>query len=136
MTQNITITNQVEYYTHTLSQSLQFDYERFVIKLHKDAIDRGEAVEYHTERLKEIKESNTFSNSKVFAVISDNDYYRIESHDGEKSVIAFVDKITGGVYKPESWDRPESDPKYNLLDETSREDCFLNVDWLGEFLNK
>ena len=59
MTQNITVTNQVEYYTYSLSQALQFDYERFIIKMHKDAIERGEAVEYHTERLKEIKESNT-----------------------------------------------------------------------------
>lgn len=136
MTETITVTNQVEHYTHILAQALQFDYERYVITMHKRAIDRGEAVDYHTQRLQEIKESNSFSNSKVFAVLAANKYLRIELHDNQKSIVCFVDKQTGDVFKPASWKGPAKDARYNLLDETSREACIRNADWAGGFLYK
>lgn len=136
MTQTITITNQVEHYTCILAQAIQFDYERFVIQTHKDAIERGEAVDYHTQRLQEIKESRSFSNSTIFPVISTDTHYRIEQHPpmGQKSIVAFIDKTTADVFKPESWDTPQSTSQYNLLDETSREECIRNATWTGDFL--
>lgn len=136
MEQTITVTNAVEHFTHILAQALQFDFERYVRNIHKRAIANGEAVEYHQQRLDEIDKNPSFSNSTIFVVIEANKYYRIEQHDNQKSIVAFVDKTTGDVFKPASWKGPAPDARYNLLDPESREECIMNADWAGSFLYK
>lgn len=54
----------------------------------------------------------------------------------DQSVHAFVDKQTGGVYKPSGWEKPAKYVRYKLSDSTHREYLFnpKNVDWSGGYL--
>ena len=65
-------------------------------------------------------------------------YHKILEIDsrGDQSTHAFVDKLTGDVYKPASYKSPAKGVRYNLLDEESRNDCLKYADWSGGYLYK
>lgn len=62
-------------------------------------------------------------------------YYKItQVWEGVESIHAFVDKITGDIYKPASYSAPYKDSRYNLFNEF---DKLLNeCDWAGSYLYK
>jgi len=53
---------------------------------------------------------------------------------GSRSVHAFVDRMTGEVYKSASWKSPAKGVRYNLLIISSREECMMRADWSGSYL--
>lgn len=53
---------------------------------------------------------------------------------GHRSVHAFIDKVSGQVFKPASWNAPAKGPRYNLLNEESRQLCLRRADWSGRYL--
>ena len=67
-----------------------------------------------------------------FTISTGRKYYKILENKG--SVHAFVDKTTGDVFKPASWNKPAQHVRYNLLDNRSRSLCFDNSDWSGGYL--
>jgi len=59
-------------------------------------------------------------------------YYKIIFSN---SVHAFIDKVTGDVFKPASWKAPAKIVRYNLLDINSCAKLFFsNPDWAGGYL--
>ena len=60
---------------------------------------------------------------KYIKVIQDN-----------SSVHAFINKETGDVFKPAGYNKPAKHVRYNLLDKSSRDNCYLRADWAGGYL--
>ena len=67
-----------------------------------------------------------------FNVKNGRKYFKVIHNDS--SVHAFIDKITGDVYKPASWRGPAPIVRFNLLDESSYEQCLACADWAGGYL--
>jgi len=62
-------------------------------------------------------------------------YYKItQVWEGVETIHAFVNKITGDIYKPASYSAPYKDPRYNLFTDFDKllEEC----DWAGSYLYK
>ena len=92
---------------------------------------------------------NGTANLMKFVVKTGKRYYKIVQQEFETwekskyygqyrdgSVHAFVDKETGDVYKPASWQAPAKHVRYNLLERKDREFLFdyKNVGWAGGYL--
>ena len=55
----------------------------------------------------------------------------------QRSAHAFVDLNTGDVYKPKNWSGPSlNGVRYNLLEDSSREQMYKRADWSGHYLYK
>ena len=63
-------------------------------------------------------------------------YHKIIMVDssGGRSVHAFVDKKTGGVYKSASWKAPAKGVRFDLRIISQREWLFQHADWAGAYL--
>ena len=64
-----------------------------------------------------------------------NKYYKItQVWEGVETTHAFVNKITGDIYKPANCYAPYKDTRYNLLNDFDKllEEC----DWAGSYLYK
>lgn len=78
---------------------------------------------------------------KLYSVHSSRKYYKIietdhcsrEASTGG-SVHAFVDKVSGAVYKPASWKAPAKHVRYQLLDDASFNKCMEVADCYGSYL--
>ena len=103
--------------------------------------------DYANEQIAEIE--NGTANLMKFEVREGRKYYKVvqsefETWNGSKyyqqyrdsSVHSFVDKETGEVFKPASWNRPAKHVRYDMRDE--RQLNYLldsrNVDWAGGYL--
>ena len=67
-----------------------------------------------------------------FYLTTGRKYHKIVEKNG--GVHCFVNKKTGEVFKPASYNKPAKHVRYNLLDENSRADCLLRADWAGGYL--
>ena len=67
-----------------------------------------------------------------FSITSGRKYYKILDRTG--SVHAFVNKQTGEVFKPASWNAPAKHVRYDLRIIKERNACFSNADWAGSYL--
>ena len=107
----------------------------------------GNYPEYARKQLDEIE--NGTANLMWFKVKTGKKYYKIvqqefETWEGSKyygqyrdaSVHAFVDKKTGQVYKPASWQAPARHVRFDLRIIREREFLFnyKNTDWAGGYL--
>ena len=72
------------------------------------------------------------SNPCKFAITSGRKYHKILDRTG--SVHAFVNKQTGELYKPASWNAPAKRVRYDLRRIKQRHECFNNADWAGSYL--
>ena len=107
----------------------------------------GNYPEYARKQLDEIE--NGTANLMWFKVKTGKKYYKIvqqefETWEGSKyygqyrdaSVHAFVDKKTGQVYKPASWQAPAKHVRFDLRIIREREFLFIykNTGWAGGYL--
>ena len=107
----------------------------------------GNYPEYARKQLDEIE--NGTANLMWFKVKTGKKYYKIvqqefETWEGSKyygqyrdaSVHAFVDKKTGQVFKPASWQAPAKHVRFDLRIIREREFLFnyKNTDWAGGYL--
>jgi len=84
------------------------------------------------QRLQENYDSNSYANQYVFDIKEGRKYYKIYAHN--QGVHAFVDIKTGDVYKPASYNKPAAHVRYNLLDDSSYNECLSRADWAGGYL--
>ena len=67
-----------------------------------------------------------------FSITTGRKYHKILDRKG--SVHAFVNKETGEVFKPASWNAPAKHVRYDLRRIKQRRECFANADWSGSYL--
>ena len=72
------------------------------------------------------------SNPCKFSITSGRKYHKILDRKG--SVHAFVNKQTGELYKPASWNAPAKHVRYDLRRIKQRHECFNKADWAGSYL--
>ena len=122
--------NYRDYHIHTLKGNLSGNYPEYA-REQLDAIENGTA------------------NLMLFKVYSGKRYYKIVQQEFETwekskyygqyrdgSVHAFVDKKTGQVYKPASWQAPAKHVRFDLRIIKEREFLFNsnNTGWAGGYL--
>ena len=134
----------IEEYAQTLCDTLEENFKQDSIASYKRMAmtDSG----YATKRLEEIE--NGTANLYKFIVKKGRKYLKIinQQYDDmgayathqykDGSVHAFIDRETGDVYKPASWNKPAKHVRYNLLERSDRNFLFdwRNVGWAGGYL--
>ena len=134
----------IEEYAQTLCETLEENFKQDSIASYKRMAmtDSG----YATKRLEEIE--NGTANLYKFIVKKGRKYLKIinQQYDDmgayathqyrDGSVHAFIDRETGDVYKPASWNAPAKHVRYNLLERSDRNFLFdwKNVGWAGGYL--
>ena len=133
-----TLPERILDWTETYCESLTENYKQHSVSMHQNFTS-----EWSKDQLESIK--NGTANLTKFVIKNGRKYYKIMQHEfdtfrdrneyREGSVHAFVDKNTGEVYKPASYNSPHTKHvRYNLLDEDSRAECLLRADWAGGYL--
>ena len=131
-----TIADNVLKNTYLLIEALKDNYREYAINGHKNSIrraKRGENVDYHLVRIKELKNGDC---SIDYQVETGKKYHKVVFIDGggSRSVHAFVDKQTGEIYKSASWKAPAKGVRYDLRLIADREYLLQNADWSGGYL--
>ena len=137
-TLNVIQTTEVEDYVCMLADRLEAQYKEY----HVRSLTKFTS-EWANKELESFK--NGTANLMRFVVTKGRKYFKITTHEydtfqdrneyREGGVHAFVDKNTGAVYKPASYNSPHTKHiRYNLLDEDSRAECLLRADWAGGYL--
>jgi len=131
-----TIADSVLKNTYLLIEALKDNYRNYAINGHKNSIrraKRGENVDYHLVRIKELKNGDC---SIDYQVETGKKYHKVVFIDGggSRSVHAFIDKQTGEVYKSASWKSPAKGVRYDLRLIEDREYLLQNADWSGGYL--
>jgi hypothetical protein len=124
--------DKVIQYTQTLCEVLRTNYQSYRIDSHRKYIEKGESVEYHKEQIDKLCEGEDVPE---FYINTLRKYHKIIMKDyNQNHVHLFVDKETGDVYKAASWKAPAKGIRYNLLDDTSREEMYKRADFAGSYL--
>ena len=131
-------TTEVEDYVNMLADRLEAQYKEYHVKSLTQFTS-----EWANKQLEDVK--NGTANLMRFVVTKGRKYFKITAHEydtfqdrneyREGGVHAFVNKNTGAVYKPASYNSPHTKHiRYNLLDEDSRSECLSKADWAGGYL--
>ena len=136
----------VKSYVEDYAKAITENYRRYHIRTLNGNL-HGNYPEYAREQLDAIE--NGTANLMWFKVYSGKRYYKIVQQEFETweksryygqyrdgSVHAFVDKKTGQVYKPASWQAPAKHVRYDLRIIREREFLFNsnNTGWAGGYL--
>ena len=129
--QNPTLETRVADWTQTYADTITENYRQYHVNTLTGNLS-GNYPEYAREQLDEIE--NGTANLMFFKVKSGKKYYKIvqqqfETWEGSKyygkyrdaSVHAFVDKKTGQVFKPASWQAPAKHVRYDMRIITQRQ---------------
>ena len=140
------IETRVAGWVKTYADTITENYRRYHVETLEGNLS-GNYPEYARKQLDEIE--NGKANLMWFKVKTGKKYYKIvqqefETWEGSKyygqyrdaSVHAFVDKKTGQVYKPASWQAPARHVRFDLRIIREREFLFnyKNTDWAGGYL--
>ena len=137
------IETRVAGWVQTYADTITKNYRDYHIRTLKGNLS-GNYPEYAREQLDEIE--NGTANLMKFKVKTGKKYYKIVQMEfdtfqnrneyREGSVHAFVDKKTGQVYKPASWQAPAKHVRYDLRIIREREFLFNsnNTGWAGGYL--
>ena len=128
-------TTEVEDYVNMLADRLEAQYKEHHIRMISNYTS-----DYSKKQLESVK--NGTANLMRFNVIEGRKYWKIFSYEYDDrleeykqgSINAFINKQTGEVFKPASYNKPAKHVRYNLLDENSRAECLLKADWAGGYL--
>ena len=134
-TLNVIQTTEVHDYVLQLADRLEAQYKEYHVRMITTFTS-----EYARQQMESIK--NGTANLMRFNVIEGRKYWKIFSYEyddrlgdyKESSINAFINKQTGEVFKPASYNKPAKHVRYNLLDENSRAECLLKADWAGGYL--
>ena len=140
------IETRVAGWVKTYADTITENYRRYHVATLEGNLS-GNYPEYARKQLDEIE--NGTANLMWFKVKTGKKYYKIvqqefETWEGSKyygqyrdaSVHAFVDKKTGQVYKPASWQSPARHVRFDLRIIREREFLFnyKNTGWAGGYL--
>ena len=140
------IETRVAGWVKTYADTITENYRRYHVETLEGNLS-GNYPEYARRQLDEIK--NGTANLMKFKVKTGKKYYKIvqqefETWEGSKyygqyrdaSVHAFVDKKTGQVFKPASWQAPARHVRFDLRIIREREFLFnyKNTGWAGGYL--
>ena len=140
------IETRVAGWVKTYADTITENYRRYHVETLEGNLS-GNYPEYARKQLDEIE--NGTANLMWFKVKTGKKYYKIvqqefETWEGSKyygqyrdaSVHAFVDKKTGQVYKPASWQSPAKHVRFDLRIIREREFLFnyKNTDWAGGYI--
>ena len=140
------IEDRVAGWVQTYADTITKNYRDYHIRTLKGNLS-GNYPEYAREQLDAIE--NGTANLYKFVVKPGKRYYKIVQQEFETwekskyygqyrdgSVHAFVDKQTGQVYKPASWQAPAKHVRFDLRIIREREFLFNsnNTDWAGGYL--
>ena len=140
------IETRVAGWVKTYADTITENYRRYHVETLEGNLS-GNYPEYARKQLDEIE--NGTANLMWFKVKTGKKYYKIvqqefETWEGSKyygqyrdaSVHAFVDKKTGQVFKPASWQAPARHVRFDLRIIREREFLFnyKNTDWAGGYL--
>ena len=137
------IETRVAGWVQTYAATITKNYRNYHIKMLKGNL-LGNYPEYAREQLDEIE--NGTAKLMYFKIKTGKKYYKIvqmnfdtfqnRNEYREGSVHAFVDKQTGQVYKPASWQAPAKHVRYDLRIIREREFLFNsnNTGWAGGYL--
>ena len=137
------IETRVAGWVQTYADTITKNYRDYHIRTLKGNLS-GNYPEYAREQLDEIE--NGTAKLMYFKVNTGKKYYKIvqmnfdtfqnRNEYREGSVHAFVDKKTGQVYKPASWQAPAKHVRFDLRIIREREFLFNsnNTDWAGGYL--
>ena len=119
--------------TLLLIEALKDNYREYSIRGHQRSVERGESVEYHQQRIDELKNGILPID---YVIESGKKYHKVVMIDAgsSRSVHCFIDKNTGEVYKSASWKSPAKGVRYDLRLIADREWLFENADWSGGYL--
>ena len=134
-TLNVIQTTEVEDYVLQLADRLEAQYKEYHVRSMQQFTS-----DWANKQLESV--NNGTANLMRFNVIEGRKYWKIFSYEyddykGEYkqgSINCFVDRETGDVFKPASYNKPAKHVRYNLLDEDSRANCLLRADWAGGYL--
>ena len=119
--------NYREYHIRTLKGNLSGNYPEY-------AREQLDAIENGTAKLMYFKIK---TGKKFYKIVQMNfDTFQNRNEYREGSVHAFVDKKTGQVYKPASWQAPAKHVRFDLRIMREREFLFNsnNTGWAGGYL--
>ena len=137
------IEDRVAGWVQTYADTITKNYRDYHINTLKGNLS-GNYPEYAREQLDAIE--NGTANLMYFKIKTGKKYYKIVQMEfdtfqdrneyREGSVHAFVDKQTGQVYKPASWQAPAKHVRYDLRIIKEREFLFNsnNTGWAGGYL--
>ena len=140
------IETRVAGWVKTYADTITENYRRYHVETLEGNLS-GKYPEYARKQLDEIK--NGTANLMKFKVKTGKKYYKIVQQEFETwedskyygqyrdgSVHAFVDKKTGQVYKPASWQAPAKHVRFDLRIIREREYLFnyKNTGWAGGYL--
>jgi hypothetical protein len=128
------ITLAVLGHTYALCEALRQNYIEYSIRHHQHSLERGESVDYHRACIQDLK--NGICDYEFYPETGRKYHKIIMNANGSRSVHAFVDKKTGGVFKSASWRSPAKGERFNLLLIKDREWLLENADWTSGYLYK
>ena len=128
-------TTEVEDYVNMLADRLEAQYKEYHVRMISTFTS-----DYANKQMESIK--NGTANLMRFNVIEGRKYWKIFSFEyddrlgdyKESSINAFVNKQTGEVFKPASYNKPAKHVRYNLLDDVSRQSMFERCHYAGGYL--
>ena len=137
------IEDRVADWVQTYADTITKNYRDYHIKMLKGNLS-GNYPEYAREQLDEIEKGTEKlmyfkikTGKKYYKIVQMNfDTFQNRNEYREGSVHAFVDKQTGQVYKPASWQAPAKHVRYDLRIIKEREFLFNsnNTGWAGGYL--
>jgi len=134
-----TLPERIADWTQTYCETLEENYKQHNIRMHQNYTS-----DWSKQQLESIK--NGTANLMKFVIKNGRKYYKIMQHDfdtfqdrneyREGCVHAFVDKNTGEVYKPASYNSPAKHVRYDLRIINDREKLHnpAYTGWAGGYL--
>jgi len=134
------LTERIADWTQTYCDSLTENYKQYHVRSMQQF-----SSDYATKQLEDVK--NGTANLMKFVIKTGRKYYKIMQHEAidyanpnsdyrEGSVHAFVDKNTGEVYKPASYNAPAKYVRFDMRIINQREQLHnpLFTGWAGGYL--
>lgn len=123
-------------WTWELCRALEQQYKNYAVR---SCIKNNESEmnPYLQERINKLENDEE---CMKFTITSGKKYYKVIQNDYRNGkyesagVHAFVDKMTGDLYKPASWKAPAKHVRFKLSDPNQRGWVYANCDWAGGYL--
>ena len=134
----------VQRYTDEYCKALTENYKRETVRNHEYRLQKDPKCGYSAEQI--VKIASGTANLDRFRYIEGKKYFKVvrESFDEfqgrnkwrDTTVHAFVDKVTGEVYKPAGWSKPAKHVRYDLSNDLDRHKLHdpNRIDWAGGYL--